>query len=248
MTFLVGGRDMKKFYVSLVSRIRRSVLARRPDLFTNFGNEKYFGSHLVTLLAIYDVDALIAMRLPWWTYKSAKAIEQHFLERKQHSSEEITSFEWGSGASTSFLEAISDDVKSVEYDEKFYEILKSRVSHKTLLIYQPPVPSSAPVQRSRKKGFGNLDFQQYVETIDRFDQQLFDIIVIDGRAREACLSKSIEKLKPGGMIVFDNMLRPRYKKAVKAESLKHRLVINKYFGLTPSLPYLNSTWVIRKEP
>lgn len=201
----------------------------------------------MTLLAIYDVDALIAMKLPWWTYKSARAIEQHFLERKQYPGEETLAFEWGSGASTIFLEAISDDVKSVEYDEKFYEVLKARVQKKTRVIYQPPIRSEAPIYGSRKKGFAQLDFRQYVDTIDNFDQQLFDIIVIDGRAREKCLEKAIEKIKPEGMIVFDDMLRPRYRKAVKAELLKHRLVIKKYFGFTPSLPYPNSTWIIRKE-
>lgn len=53
-----------------------------------------------------------------------------------------------------------------------------------------PVPSEHPVIGSAKEGQQGLDFSGYVESIGTLDG-VFDLIVIDGRAREACLSQAL---------------------------------------------------------
>ncbi len=50
----------------------------------------------------------------------------------------------------------------------------------------PPVPSATPVMGSQKEGAAGLDFADYVPPIDDVPGE-FSLIVIDGRAREACL-------------------------------------------------------------
>ena len=64
----------------------------------------------------------------------------------------------------------------------------------------------------------------------------FDVIVIDGRAREACLAVAAPDW-PDGLIVFDNSHRARYQRAITASGLRERRLP----GLTPTLPYPDQT-------
>ena len=66
---------------------------------------------------------------------------------------------------------------------------------------------------SAKPGHAGLDFSTYVAAIDGVDGA-FDVIVIDGRAREACLQRAVTRLAPDGLIVFDNVDRQRYRDAI----------------------------------
>ena len=59
---------------------------------------------------------------------------------------------------------------------------------------------------SRKPGFAGLDFAAYVDRIDDVAGDL-DLVVIDGRAREACLDRALPRLAPGGLVVLDNVER-----------------------------------------
>ena len=46
--------------------------------------------------------------------------------------------------------------------------------------------------------------------INKYPDQQFDVILIDGRERVGCFSNSIDKLKKGGIIVLDDSFRIRY--------------------------------------
>jgi hypothetical protein len=75
-----------------------------------------------------------------------------------------------------------------------------------------------PGYLSEKPGWQGRSFQRYASTIDAEPGQ-FDLIVVDGRARGACLKHAIKKLAPGGMILFDNSGRSRYREAIAASGL-----------------------------
>jgi hypothetical protein len=51
-------------------------------------------------------------------------------------------------------------------------------------------------------------FRDYVTRID--DYGLFDLVVVDGRARNDCIKYGAGHVKPGGMLVLDNSDRARY--------------------------------------
>jgi predicted O-methyltransferase YrrM len=95
---------------------------------------------------------------------------------------------------------------------------------------------------SRKKGFAGQDFSAYVAAIDSVTGS-FDVIVIDGRAREACLAAAVGRLAPGGVIVFDNVERRRYRKAIA--SLGSTIAVDARWGRTACLPYPTRTALIR---
>jgi predicted O-methyltransferase YrrM len=72
----------------------------------------------------------------------------------------------------------------------------------------------------------------------------FDLIVIDGRAREACLEKAVKHLKENGVIVFDNVERKRYREAIA--KVQGDFKITWTLSLTPALPYPTKTAVLVK--
>ena len=104
-----------------------------------------------------------------------------------------------------------------------------------------PVESTTPEVPSAKEGHAGLDFAAYVAAIDDVEGP-FDLIVVDGRAREACLRAALPHLADDGIVVFDNTRRKRYRQAMAAA----RVTIDRTTGLTPTLPYPDETSLCRK--
>ncbi|HWJ81280.1 MAG TPA: class I SAM-dependent methyltransferase [Nocardioides sp.] len=192
---------------------------------------------VLSLFAIHDVDRLARLDVPWWTFDSAEEVAA-FLDGRP----EARVFEWGSGASTLWLAARSGSVHSVEHHAGWARSLGPRLpAHVTLTVVEPTESPAAAVG-SRKPGHAGLDFAAYVAAIDAVDG-LFDVIVIDGRAREACLERAVDRLAPDGIIVFDNVDRQRYVDAIEAQGA--RLAVAMTRGLTPALPYPTRTAILR---
>lgn len=192
---------------------------------------------LVSLFAIHDVDGLGRLDLPWWTFESADQVAAYLRE---HPGARV--FEWGSGASTLWLAARAGSVHSVEHHAGWAAQLSPRLPENVTLRVVEPVPSATPTVPSAKSGHAGLDFADYVAAIDDV-AGAFDVVVIDGRAREACLARSVERLSPEGIIVFDNVDRRRYVEAI--DTVGDRLVVTMTRGLTPALPYPTRTALLR---
>ncbi len=127
---------------------------------------------------------------------------------------------------------------SVEHHAEFAASIGPLLSPfvNVVLHVEPPVASPNPQTSSAKEGYAGLDFTAYVSTIDAVDGD-FDLIVIDGRAREACLDRAVHRLAPGGLVVFDNSRRRRYRRAIERSGLQEQVLT----GLTPTLPYSEQT-------
>lgn len=63
---------------------------------------------------------------------------------------------------------------------------------------------------SRDKKSSGLSYKNYVETIDQFEPEYFDIVVVDGRARNSCIKRAIPHIKRGGYLIVDNSERKYY--------------------------------------
>lgn len=123
--------------------------------------------------------------LPWYTYA---AIE--FLSRRvEH---RLSVFEYGSGNSTLWWLERSHRVVSCEHDAAWHQRMQSIL----------PVDAEYLLVELGQLG-------RYARSILAYGQA-FDIVVIDGRDRVACASASLEALRPGGVIVWDNSDRPDY--------------------------------------
>ena len=163
---------------------------------------------LYSLTRVHDTSALVDLDVPWWTYRAVDEIEVWLSARRRPA----RVFEYGAGASTVWLARRSGEVVSIEHDPGFavaMEALLSTVPNATLWL-RPPSPSAHPVVPSAKEGYAGLDFASYVAAIDEISGD-FDLVVIDGRAREACLQRALRRLADGGIVVFDNSRRRRYR-------------------------------------
>jgi len=190
-----------------------------------------------SLFAVYDVDQLAQLDVPWWTFDSADEVDAFLAARPG-----ANVFEWGSGASTLWLASRAGSVTSVEHHAGWAQSLTPRLPANVTLTVVEPTASAAPVVGSQKPGHDGLDFAEYVAAIDSVEGQ-FDVIVIDGRAREACLVRAVDRLAPDGIIVFDNVDRQRYVDAIDAQGA--RLTVDMTRGLTPALPYPTRTAILR---
>lgn len=111
-------------------------------------------------------------------------------------------FEFGCGSSTLWLNEYSFDVISVEHDKEWFD----KINQKLIEI---------DAVRDEDDGV-DLIFHKmpYNTVIERYDDNYFDLILVDGRNRQACIRSAIPKLKSGGWLVLDNSEREYYKPAI----------------------------------
>ena len=189
---------------------------------------------LYTLTHVYDSSALARIDVPWWTYRAIDVVETWLGSRTVPA----RVFEFGSGASTAWLAQRCGEVHSAEHHAEFAASIGPLLSPfpNVVLHVEPPMASPDPQTPSAKEDYAGLDFTAYVSTIDAVDGD-FDLVVIDGRAREACLDRAVPRLAPGGLVVFDNSRRRRYREAIERSGLQEQVLT----GLTPTLPYSEQT-------
>ena len=232
-------RAVLQLWASVIRGLRRGLqrvgLLKRLD---QWAARSRIGLWVRSQLSVYDVTDFMRLDLPWWTLNAVTLVDE-FLQARPHA----RVFEWGSGASTIWLEKRAAEVISVENDERWHEMMSSYVGPTTTLWHTDAPPAEEPRIPSRWWGHRGRDFFDYVHAIDNTDGQ-FDLIVIDGRARTACLDKAISRLTPDGMVVFDNTNRPRYREALA--KTRDRLDEFVTRGMTPSLPYSTTTSLLRK--
>lgn len=194
-----------------------------------------------SLFSVFDFEDFASLGIPWWNF-TATAEVSTFLNSRPNPHV----FEWGSGASTLWLASRGAKVTSVESDPSWATRLVPLIPPNVTIVQAVPTAYLGPHSaRSKRMGFRHLDFSSYVNTIDQ-TPGFFDLIVIDGRAREACLAKALERVKSDGIIVFDNTNRLRYRKALKLYSA--RISMKSFWGLTPILPWPSRTSIVKVAP
>lgn len=224
---------LRSAYVSLV-RGARHVLSAVGALAWLERREGRGARWLRSLFAIYDIDDLVRLDMPWWTFDAIDAVDQLLAEKPG-----ARVFEWGSGASTVWLAKRAREVISVEHDSNWADVVAPRIAgfnHATLIRVAAQKQGQIG---SGKFGFEGQYFDNYVAAIRDLAGQ-FDLIVIDGRAREACLDEALPRLAPGGRILFDDFKRARYRKAVADRGLR----VQTLDGLAACLPLPDSTALV----
>ena len=193
-----------------------------------------------SLLAIYDPVDLMSLRLPWWTFSAIDYVDQ-LMEGWDG---EVNVFEYGCGAGTHWLANRCTRLQSIEHDEAFSSEMRSRLEGlENIEIRHVPartLPSGAtPDAPSNRHDMEGKEFDEYVKTI-RESNGPFDLIVIDGRARVACLREAVHHLSDRGVILFDNSDRREYLAALRAVKGRHE----SFPGLAPCLPYRSETTIL----
>jgi protein-L-isoaspartate O-methyltransferase len=227
-------------YVTGVKTVRKA--ADKSGLLNKLANSDSARlRHLRTLFSIHDVADLAQLDVAWWSYPAMKRVDEFLAARP-----DARVFEYGAGASTAWLAKRAGQIDSVEHDAEFVEYVKELLADTpgVKLHAVPPTKATAETTiRSQRHGHLDLDFGDYVGTIDQVGGP-FDLVVVDGRARVDAFRRALDHLKDDGVVVFDNIRRKRYWDVV---SRMPGLRIELLKGGTPALPYPTTTGLIWRD-
>ena len=230
---------LKTAYVATMHRVARPLRATGLLGRLQRARRGTFAFWLGSQFAIHDAVALARMDVPWWTFPAIDAVERWIAAR----SRPVRIFEYGSGASTVWLARRAAEVVSVEHDAGFAKIAAPMLAlpNVELRVIEPVRANGTPRAGSGRSGYEDCDFSAYVDSIADGAAR-YDLIVIDGRARDACLRRAWDCLDPGGLVVFDNSRRRRYQAALASVGCP----LTRYGGWAPALPYPSETTLIEK--
>lgn len=127
--------------------------------------------------------------IPWMNFPAVRLLEERLTR-------DLNLFEFGSGYSTFFYASRVSTVTSVEYDEKWFDVVKSQAPENVKLIF--------------KEKDVDGDYCRVVgSTGDRYD-----VVIVDGRDRVNCIKQSISALSARGIIIFDDTHRDKYQDGI----------------------------------
>lgn len=136
--------------------------------------------------------------------------------------------EWGSGGSTQTILAQCPFIEryvSIEHDPGWYERVKLAVADPRLDLHlveatrpEPPrrILNATKQKRNRYRQESEMDetlFADYVHLPLELDQ-LFDFVLVDGRARCFCMPVGWKLLKPGGVMAIHDAQRAIYQPVI----------------------------------
>lgn len=150
----------------------------------------YPGSYLHDIGWMKSLQAGIPMSstgdpLPWMNYALISFLEERL-------SKEMTLFEYGGGSSTLYFSNKVKEVFLVESDREWYEKLKDQVDHNVTLQF---------VEEDNDG--------KYCRSIHE-SENLFDVVIVDGKDRVNCIQEGFMKLKDSGVLILDDSNRPDY--------------------------------------
>jgi hypothetical protein len=180
--------------------------------------------------------------VPWMTYEAVRWLSTHV-----NGSTRV--FEWGSGGSTLFFARHAGSVVSVEHDRGWHSDVSKALGsinggNVTRLLCEPEATTAPhPSYLSTSQRHAGMSFQRYVETIDSFADGHFDLVLVDGRARTACMRQGIPKLRLGGYLMLDDAERDEYREGIH---LVDGWARRTFVGPKPYGPYFAETSIWRK--
>lgn len=189
-------------------------------------------------------------RVPWITFSALEFLEKYLKS-------DMKVFEFGGGGSTLFFAGKVAELVTVEHDPEWFAALADKLSDqekvkwKGYLIQPEPSaavgldPSDPNHYASEDENFLKSSFQKYSSAIDQFQDNYFDIVVVDGRSRPACMMHSLKKVKVGGLLLLDNADRPYYLKNVHRLLTDFKLVCED-FGPVPYFDFFSQTNIYQK--
>ncbi len=193
----------------------------------------------------------LAHARPWITFPAARFLEG-LLSR------ESRVLEYGAGGSTLFFATRVGELATVEHDRDWLRRTASKMRRRCGVrwyahLAQPFVPAEPtrfPVTdpeacASTDPRFRGMSFRDYAAAIERYKDNYFDVVLIDGRARPACFRHAVAKVRFGGYIVLDNAEREQY---AYVEEAGRRLGFEtrEFWGPGPYNQYFSRTIFLRR--
>ncbi len=103
--------------------------------------------------------------------------------------------EFGSGRSTRWFAQRVGHLTSVEHNPEWYRIVSEQLTS-----------SGGNVDyRLCEDGETDSDATEYLKVVNSIAPRSIDFCLIDGAARDHCALASLDKIKPGGILIVDNV-------------------------------------------
>ena len=147
---------------------------------------------------------------PWITFKAQNFL--HSILQKN-----MVVFEYGSGSSTLYFSRRVEKIFSIEHHRDWFDYVQQVISEQAIKnadckLIEPETLNENQVSNyiSSSSDDENKNFEPYVKNIDAFPDGYFDIVVVDGRSRTACIAHANGKIKQGVYLIVDNSERTYY--------------------------------------
>ena len=136
-------------------------------------------------------------------------------------------FEYGGGGSTLWFLDRGAEVITVEHHAGWADQLERTIKSSSWTLLRHP---------------SDDQYADYVAAIDDQPDDSLDLVVVDGRERARCAARAAPKVRPGGLLLVDDIDRERYHAAVDAIGWPRRDVV----GFAPAKPTLSYTAVLTR--
>ena len=130
---------------------------------------------------------------PWLT-KQANLILSTYLQKSD------VGLEFGSGRSTVWLAERVQHLTSVEHNQQWHAIVQKMLKDKQIGNVDYRFGAESPADQDPAES-------DYVKCISDFQTHSLDFTLIDGIYRDYCVRDTLDKIKPGGLVVIDNVNR-----------------------------------------
>lgn len=131
--------------------------------------------------------------LPWLTPMANQILEDYL--RKSD-----VGVEFGSGRSTIWFSSKVQFLTSVEHNPEWGSMVSNMLIGKGINNVDYKV-----IPREKEKGKGAT--AKYVRVLDSIENSSLDFCLVDGVYRDHCSKLAIDKVKPGGILIIDNVNR-----------------------------------------
>lgn len=147
--------------------------------------------------------------LPWLTEEANNFLENYLLASD-------TGLEFGSGRSTLWFAKRVKHMVSLEHDCSWHKTVLEKLSQERLTNVD-----------YRYLDADENDWLQMTEAIKKitseFHAECFDFVLVDGVCRDSCTKESIRLLRPGGVLIIDNVNRHLPSKSFSPNSRSYEM-------------------------
>ncbi|MDX1966448.1 MAG: class I SAM-dependent methyltransferase [Planctomycetaceae bacterium] len=224
--------------MSVAQRIRWTARGLRHVMLRQPASWKFVPRWLQT---VWSSDSPLQRRHPWVTYPALSWLDQNVTP-------DMRVFEFGSGGSTLYFAERAAEVFSVEHDPEWHAAVCAALAaddlrncRLQLIEATSAQPGKPDLYAAERKPVIGRRFEAYARAIDAHPDASFDLVIVDGWARLACIQHALPKIKPGGHLLLDNSEWPEFQSA--HEHLR-ACTSQRFAGLGPfgAQPWETTVW------
>ena len=227
-------------YIAFLREIRRGMkLGRRLP------PAKFLISNVPRWVDFQKSKDVFIRKTPWLTFSAIDYLNSYLTPQ-------MKVFEFGGGGSTLYFLERTAEVVTVEHHEEWYDALKKKIEGRYTSKWNGNfVQPDSQTSLGRQIGdpdeyfsddplYENQTFRTYASFIDKFPDEYFDVVLIDGRARPSCLKHSLSKVRLNGLLTLDNAERHYYLDWIDGQ-LDNYTLMQDWFGPTPYSQWFSQT-------